>query len=71
MKARYLKRELSDATALAIAGRLRGASRPALSRFAVRGYGNRDGLYTELNLAWLQNNLSPAKSSSPPRSGWT
>lgn len=32
-----VRRELSDAAALAIAGRLKDPSRPALSRFAVRG----------------------------------
>lgn len=64
VKDRYQRRELSDAAALAIAGRLKDPSRPALSRFAVRGYASRDDLYTELNLAWLQNSMSPAKSST-------
>jgi hypothetical protein len=58
VKDRYLKRELSDAGALAIAGQLKDPSRPALSRFAVRGYGNKDDLYTELNLAWIENSVS-------------
>lgn len=64
VKDRYLKRELSDAGALAIAGQLKDPSRPALSKFAVRGYGNRDDLYTELNQAWLQNNFGPGKSTA-------
>ncbi|QOD06093.1 hypothetical protein [Pseudarthrobacter sp. BIM B-2242] len=61
---RHLKRELSDAGALAIAGRLKDPSRPALSRFAVRGYADRDELTTELHLAWLQNSTSRPKSST-------
>lgn len=64
VKDRYQRRELSDAAALAIAGRLKDPSRPALSRLAVRGYANRDDLTTELNLAWLQNSMSPAKSTT-------
>ncbi|WP_411373271.1 hypothetical protein ACLH0K_08825 [Arthrobacter sp. MPF02] len=54
---RHLKREISDAGALAIAGRLKDPSRPALSQFAVRGYADRDEMNTELHLAWLQNNM--------------
>lgn len=59
-----LKRELSDAGALAIAGRLRDPSRPALSRFAVRGYADRDELNTELHLAWLQNSTTSKSSTT-------
>jgi hypothetical protein len=55
---------LSDAAALAVAGRLKDPSRPALSRLAVRGYANRDDLTTELNLVWLQNSVTAARSSS-------
>lgn len=64
VKDRYQHRELSDAGALAIAGRLKDPSRPALTRFAVRGYADKDDLYTELNLAWLQNSMSPDRSST-------
>lgn len=61
---RYLKRELSDAAALAIAGSMRADGRPALSLLAVRGYGDTADLYTELNLAWITNQLSPNKSTA-------
>ncbi|HEX9089782.1 MAG TPA: hypothetical protein VF867_19980 [Arthrobacter sp.] len=61
---RYMKRELSDAGALAIAGSMRSADRPALARLAVRGYGDSADLYTELNLAWLNNQLSPGRSAA-------
>lgn len=64
VKDRHLKRELSDAGALVIAGRLRDPSRPALSLLAVRGYANRDELNTELHLAWLQNSMSRARPST-------
>lgn len=63
-RGRYLKRELSDAGALAIAGRLKDPSRPALSRFAVRGYADRDELTSELHMAWLQNSTSRPASST-------
>lgn len=61
---RHLKREISDAGALAIAGRLKDPSRPTLSQFAVRGYADRDELNTELHLAWLQNSMSRSKSAT-------
>lgn len=61
---RYLKRELSDAAALAIAGAMRSDDRPQLSRLAVRGYGDTADLYTELNMAWITNQLSPSRSSA-------
>lgn len=57
-------RGLSDAAALAVAGRLKDPSRPALSRLAVRGYANRDDLNTELHLVWLQNSMTPARNST-------
>jgi hypothetical protein len=64
VKHRYLKRELSDAGAMAIASQMHDKTRPALSRLAVRGYADKDDLYTELNLAWLQNSMSQGKSSA-------
>lgn len=58
------KRELSDAGALAIAGRLKDPSRPALSQFAVLGYADRDELNTELHLAWLQNSMTSKSATT-------
>lgn len=57
-------RGLSDAAALAVAGRLKDPTRPALSRLAVRGYANRDDLNTELHLVWLHNSMTPARNST-------
>ena len=51
-------REISDATALAIAGRLGGGDRiayPELNRLAVRGYADAEALHGELRALYWEN----------------